>query len=251
MKNILWTFVFVALTGSALAVNPSKKTLTFSTQGIDLYADGTTALDNEQYALVYVAPDKTFGGFYTDGALVNTEDNQLLCKIPAARNGKCTEQQVQFFPSAITKKAGGKFVVVMLDTRVPSTEATRKLGKLVMGWGIAGETAGVSASTAVVTEFASQQVACANGNAQLALGVGAPVISGIAIKGDKVVVTVRNVSTKANYELNATDDVRKDKKQWARSVNAQPGASSGTMELEYPVTEAAKLFKVVIPANAN
>jgi hypothetical protein len=249
MKNILWTLVFVALTGSALAETISKKTLTFWTQGIDLYADGTQVLDNEQYALVYVTPGQSVGGFYTDGSLINTTNNQLLCKLPAALNGKCTEQQVQFYPSAITKAAGGKFVVVMLDTRVPSTEAKRTLGELVMGWGVAGEASGVSSATTVLGEVASQQAARVSGNSQLSRDVGAPVISGIEVKGDKVVVTVKKVSPNANYELNATDDVKKDKKQWARSVKSQRGAPSGTMELEYPIAEGSKLFKVVIPAN--
>jgi hypothetical protein len=249
MKNILWTLAFVALTGSALAETISKQTVTFWTQGVDLYADGTPVLDNEQYALVYVTPGQSVGGFYTDGSLINTTNNQLLCKLPAALNGKCTEQQVQFYPSAITKAAGGKYVVVMLDTRVPSTEATRTLGELVMGWGVAGEAAGVSSATTVLGEVAVQQAARVSGNALLPADVGAPVISGIAVKGDKVVVTVQRVSPNANYELNATDDIKKDKKQWARSVKSQRGAPSGTMELEYPMTDATKLFKVVIPTN--
>ncbi|MEI6645916.1 MAG: hypothetical protein WCP12_07740 [bacterium] len=247
MKNILWTLVFVALTGSAFAETISKKTLTFWTQGIDRYADGTQVLDNEQYALVYVTPGQSVGGFYTDGSLINTTNNQLVCKLPAALNGKCTEQQVQFYPSLITKAAGGKFVVVMLDTRLPSTETTRTLGELVMGWGVAGEASGVSSATTVLGEVAVQQAAQVSGNAQLPVDVGAPLISGIEVKGDKVVVTVKKVSPKANYELNATDDVKKDKSQWARSFKAQRGASSGTMELEYPVADGSKLFKVVIP----
>ena len=254
MKNILWTLVLVTLTGSALAVNPSKKTLTFSTKGIDLYADGTTVLDNEQYALVYVAPDKAFGGFYTDGALVNTEDNQLLCKLPAALNGKCTEQQVQFFPNAITKKAGGKYVVVMLDTRAPDTAATGKLGNLITGWGVAGETSGVSAAMTLVGEVASQQASRASGNAQIPVDVGTPVITDIKLKEGMVVVTVRNASPKAYYSLNATDDIKKDKSLWKKSERAkhkQGVVASDTVELEYPISDSAKLFQVVIPTNAN
>lgn len=249
MKNILWTLVFVALTGSALAETISKKTLTFWTQGIDLYADGTQVLDNEQYALVYVIPGQSVGGFYTDGSLVNTTNNQLLCKFPAALNGRCTEQQIQFYPSAITKTAGGKFVVVMLDTRVPSTETTRTLGELVMGWGVAGEASGVSSAMTVLGEVSVPPAVKDSGNALLPADVGAPLISGIAIKGDKVVVTVQRVSPKANYELNATDDIKTAKTQWARSVKSQRGVQSGTMELEYPLAEGSKLFKVVVPTN--
>jgi len=250
MKNILWTLVFVALTGSVLAVQfGDKKTLTFSTQGPDLYADGTTVLDNEQYALVYVAAGKTFGGFYTDGSLVNPTDNQLLCKKGVAKAGKCPEQRKQFRASVITKGADGTFVVVMLDTRGPDTAATGTLGELVVGWGIAGETTGISAGTIEIKDVTSRKDVSAGNAPQLPRDVVAPVITGIDVKGDKVLVTVKNVSPKAYYALNATDDIKKAKSLWTKSERAKhkQGVASGTVVLEYPLSDSAKLFQVVTP----
>jgi len=254
MKNILWTMALVALASSAMAVNlGDKKTLTFSTEGADLYADGTQVLNKEQYALVYVASGKAFGGFYTDGSLVNTAENQLLCKLAAAKDGKCPEQRVQFAWSMITKGTGGKFVVVVLDTRAPDTATTGKLGDLVTGWGVAGETTGVSAGSIEIKNIASQQGVSAGSAPQLPPDVTAPVITGVEVKADKVVVTVDNASSKAYYALNATDDVKKDKGQWVKTefANRKKGDASGKVELEYPVSGGAKFFQVVAPATAN
>jgi len=254
MKNILWTMALVALASSAMAVNlGDKKTLTFSTEGADLYADGTQVLNTEKYALVYVASGKTFGGFYTDGSLVNTADNQLLCKLAAAKDGKCPEQRVQFAWSMITKGTGGKFVVVVLDTRAPDTATTGKLGELIMGWGVAGETTGVSAGSIEIKNIASQQGVSAASAPQLPPGVTSPVITGVEVKADKVVVTVGNTSPNAYYALNATDDVKKEKGQWVKTefANRKKGDATGKVELEYPVSGGAKFFQVVAPATAN
>jgi hypothetical protein len=197
-----------------------------------------------------VAKDKSFGGFYTDGALVNTNDNQMLCKMPLAKDGKCQEQAVEFDGSIITKGANGKFVVVVLDTRAPNTATTGKLGDLIMGWGVAGETAGLSAGFIEMKSIAIQQAANASGSALLPLSVGAPKITGIEVKGDKVVVTVENTSDKAYYALNATDDVKKGKGQWVKTEfkKSKQGVALGKVELEYPVSEGAKFFQVVAPA---
>lgn len=254
MKNIVWTIVCVIMAGSALAVNlGNKKTLTFSTVGQDKYADGTQVLNNEQYALVYVAAGKTFGGFYTDGALVNTADNQLLCKLSAAVDGRCPEQRVQFSWSIITKGAGGTFVVVVLDTRSPDTATTGKLGDLIMGWGVAGQTAGVSSSSIEIKSINTEQAVSAGNSPQLPPDVNAPVITSVEVKTDKVVVTVDKVSPKAYYGLNATDDIKKAKSQWVKTefANRKKGDASGKMELEYPVSGGAKFFQVTAPATAN
>lgn len=254
MKKILWTIACVTLAGSVMAVSlGSKKTLTFSTTGIDKYADGTQVLDKEQYALVYVASGKTFGGFYTDGSLVNTTDNQLLGTFAKAKDGKCPEQRVQFDWSVITKGSGGKFVVVVLDTRAPDTATTGKLGELVVGWGVAGETAGLSSSSIEIKSISTEQAVSAANAPQLPPDVTAPVITGVEVKSDKVVVTVENASTKAYYALNATDDIKKEKGQWVKTEfsNRKKGDGTGKVELEYPVSGGAKFFQVVAPATAN
>jgi hypothetical protein len=254
MKNIFWTILCVALASSALAVNlGTKKTLSFSTTGIDTYADGKQVMDKEQYALVYVAAGATFSGFYTDGSLVNTTNSQVLCKMAAAKDGKCPEQRVQFDWSIITKGDGGSFVVVVLDTRAPDSATTGKLGDLIMGWGEVGATVGVSDSRISISTISAEQGVSPNKAPQLPPGVGTPVITGIEVKTDKVVVSVENASPSAYYGLNATDDIKKDKGLWAKTEFAKrkKGAASGKMELEYPVSEGATFFQVTAPSTAN
>jgi hypothetical protein len=254
MKNILWTIACVAMAGSVLAVAPEgRKTMTFSTAGIDKYADGTQVLDKEQYALVYVAAGKTFGGFYSDGSLVNTVDNQLLGKFAKAKDGRCPEQRVQFDWSTITKGDNGTFIVVVLDTRAPDTATTGKLGDLVVGWGVAGETAGLSASSITMKSISSEEAVNAAKAPQLPPDLPTPVITGVEVKADKVIVTAENVSPNAYYALNATDDVKKNKGLWVKTefANRKKGDKTGKVQLEYPLSSGAKFFQVVAPATAN
>jgi hypothetical protein len=255
MKNILWTFLCVSLAGSLFGVDlKGKRTLTFSTTGIDRYADGTQVLDNEKYALVYMTSAATnFGGFYTDGTLVNTNQNQLLCKLPVAKSGRCPEQVVQFDASIIKKGSGGKYVVVLLDTRAPDTATTGTLGDLVMGWSEPVQSS-VAESSSGGPNTVSSEGAVSSGNAPLLPpGVTAPVITGVNVTSDKVIVSVENASPNAYYALSATDDIKKNKGQWIKTefANRKKGDATGKIELEYPVSSTGKFFQVVVPATAN
>jgi hypothetical protein len=194
-----------------------------------------------------------FGGFYTDGSLVNTNENQLLCKLPVAKDGKCPEQRIQFDGSLIKKNAGGKYVVVLLDTRTPDTATTKMLGDLVIGWSQPVQSL-VAAGSAGGPSAVSTEGAVLAGNApQIAPDITAPVITGVNVTGDKVIVTVENASPKAYYALSTTDDVKKNKGQWVKSefVNRKKGDTAGKVELEYPVSDGAKFFQVVVPPTAN
>jgi hypothetical protein len=255
MKKILWTFLCVTLAGSLFGVDlKGKRTLTFSTTGIDRYADGTQVLDNEKYALVYMTSAATnFGGFYTDGTLVNTNQNQLLCKLAVAKSGRCPEQVVQFDASIIKKGAGGRYVVALLDTRAPDTATTGQLGDLVMGWSEPVQSSVAESSSGGPNTVSSEAAVNSENPSLLPPGVTAPVITGITVTGDKVVVSAENASPKAYYALSSTDDVKKNKGQWMKTefANRKKGDATGKIALEYPVSEGGKFFQVVIPSTTN
>jgi hypothetical protein len=255
MKKILWTFLCVTLAGSLFGVDlKGKRTLTFSTTGIDRYADGTQVLDNEKYALVYMTSAATnFGGFYTDGTLVNTNQNQLLCTLPVAKSGRCPEQVVQFDASIIKKAAGGRYVVALLDTRAPDTATTGMLGDLVMGWSEPVQSS-VAESSSGGPNTVSSEGAVTSGNVpQLPADIPTPVITGVTVGTDKVTVTVENASPKAYYAVSATDDIKKSKGQWVKTqfADRKKGDAAGKVQLEYPVSEGGKFFQVVVPSTAN
>jgi len=255
MKNILWTILCVTLAGSLLGVDlKGKRTLTFSTTGIDRYADGVQVLNSEKYALVYMTSSATnFGGFYTDGTLVNTNENQLLCKLAVAENGRCPEQCVQFDGSIIKKNAGGKYVVVLLDTRAPDTATTGKLGDIVMGWSEPVQSSIAESSTGGPDSISTGDIVSAAHAPKLTDDIKSPVITGMRVTGDKVIVTVGNASPGVYYALSSADDVKKNKGQWEKTVfeNRKKGDEAGKVELEYPVSEGGKFFQVVIPPTTN
>jgi hypothetical protein len=255
MKKILWTVLCVTLAGSLFGVDlKGKRTLTFSTPGVDRYADGTQVLDNEKYALIYMTSAATnFGGFYMDGTLVNTNQNQLLCKLPVAKDGRCPEQQVQFDGSLIKKGPGGKYVVVLLDTRAPDTATTGTLGDLVMGWSEPVQSSVAESTTGGPNSITTTDAVNSGNVPLLPPDVTAPVITGINVATDKVTVSVENASPKAYYALSSTDDIKKNKGQWVKTefANRKKGDASGKVELEYPVSEGGKFFQVVVPATAN
>jgi len=257
MKKILWTFLCVTLAGSLFGVDlKGKRTLTFSTTGIDRYADGTQVLDNEKYALVYMTSAATnFGGFYTDGTLVNTNANQLLCTLPVAKSGRCPEQVVQFDASIIKKGSGGRYVVALLDTRAPDTATTGTLGDLVMGWSEPVQSS-VAESSSGGPNTVNAEGAVNSGNPPMLspdVLAAPPIITGINVTGDKVIISVENASPKAYYALSATDDVKKDKGQWVKADfgKHKKGDTARKVELEYPVSSTGKFFQVVVPTTAN
>ena len=258
MKNILWTFLCVTLAGSLLGVDmKGKRTLTFSTKGPDQYADGTTQVyDNEKYALVYMtSTTNEFGGFYTDGTLVNTNQNQLLCIMAVAKNGHCPEQIVEFDASIIKKGAGGRYVVVLLDTRAPDTATTQKLGDIVMGWSEPVQSMVAESNQGGPHEISSGTTVSSAKPPMLPSDVIAapPVITGVNVIGDKVIVSVENASPNAYYALSATDDVKKDKGQWVKAEfgKHKKGDTARKVDLEYPVSSTGKFFQVVVPVPAN
>jgi len=172
--------------------------LTFSTRGPDKYADGTMVLDGECYALVW-SKDGVFDGIRADCTPVDANDKVLLVA-DVAKDGKCPLVLFQLKADTATALAGGKYDVMMLDTRVEKADGTvgvagKKglLAALVNGYGAVGEAKSASSGFNQLVEnaFAGNQVA-ANGAATPA-NVQQPKIKAIAIEGDYVKLTVQNL----------------------------------------------------------
>jgi hypothetical protein len=255
MKKIVWTFLCVTLASSLFGVDlKGKRTLTFSTKGEDLYADNTPVLDGEKYALVYMTSVATnFGGFYTDGTLVNTNQNQLLCVLPVAKSGRCPEQIVQFDASIIKKGTGGRYVVVLLDTRAPDTATTTQLGDIVIGWSEPIQSKVAESNQGGPNTVSSEEIVRSGNAPQLPADIPTPVITGVTVANDKVTVTVENASPKAYYAVSGTDDIKKNKGLWSKALfaNRKKGDTTGKVQLEYPVSNGEKFFQVVVPSTTN
>ena len=179
--------------------------VTFGTVGPDKYADGTTVVDGEYYALVWTPAGSTFAGFNADGSAV--APSQVALKAALAKDGKCptvcfqlTEEEMKAFP-------GGTWAVYMLDTRVfpkttvaatddAATADAAEDATVTHGY---GEVATLNGKFAVAS---SSDAATAN---VLPADKSDAKITGIRVADGKVFITISGTSSAAKYALNAGD----------------------------------------------
>ena len=183
--------------------------LTFSTPGPDTYADGTTVLDGESYALVWTKTGATFGGIAADGKLLSANDKIVLVA-GVAEGGRCPTTVFEIEAADFAAYEGGSFALYLLDTRVKDAEGnvsiagvdafTLNAPKSVNAIGAA--TAATSAASSS-TSTSSLNLASASAVALAAVGVHSkidvPTITALKIEGETVSITVKDTSPTADY----------------------------------------------------
>lgn len=190
MKKILSIiFSFSLLSLHANSVEDSA--IVFSTPGPDKYADGSTVLDGELYALVWT-PDGVFDGFSADGKAVDEKD-KIVIVAPLAKNGRC--QKVMFQIPKANAATYGRFEVFLMDTRVVSAlgvatprGAANGEAKLVNGYGRVP--ANITLSN---VSSKAEGATVANLNAAAPKDTRQPRVRAMRIEGDDVVLTVENL----------------------------------------------------------
>lgn len=90
--------------------------LRFSTPGPDCYADGTTVVDGECYALVWSPKGSVFAGFNADGTTISPDDRVILAA-PLAKDGRCRDSIFQIPAEEYAELEGGEWAVCLVDTR--------------------------------------------------------------------------------------------------------------------------------------
>ena len=114
MKRLLTVFGVAGLAMASLAaVNDTL--ISFSTPGVDTYADGTAVRDGECYALVWSA-DGVFEGLDVNGRPLDAADAVVLVA-PVAKDGRCPDLVYQVDAARAAAFAGGQYGVYLLDTR--------------------------------------------------------------------------------------------------------------------------------------
>ena len=175
--------------------------ITFSTNGSepDRYADGEVVMDGECYALVW-SKDGVFEGFQADGAPIDPND-QVVLVAAVALNGHCPEVVFQVAAEKAAALAGGRYGVLLLDTRVNrgGKVAPRGTmdGKLAMVNGFGAVTEGLkvaSSEHATINEILKPEGQVAGENAAVAANVKQPRIKHIWIEGGNVFLRVENLS---------------------------------------------------------
>ena len=85
MKKTM-VFGFAAALASAAFAAQNDALVSFSSKGPDAYADGTTVLDGECYALVWMSGGASGLTVAADGSATGGE---IVLAAPVARNGRC------------------------------------------------------------------------------------------------------------------------------------------------------------------
>ena len=189
------------ITAFAIADGADDAVVTFSTRGPDRYADGTTVMDGECYALVWSA-DGVFEGLSANGEPVDSNDKVILIA-PYAKDGRCPEILFQIPASEAASLAAGAYEVLLLDTRITRADGTTAPygtvnGKLKMVNGFGGVADGLSIAK-TSGGLNAGRVAETSGGSRVAVGAPAPAgvaqprVKHIRVDGDKVFLTVENL----------------------------------------------------------
>lgn len=245
---------------AALAADLAQLTLSMSTSGPDLYADGSPVLAGETYLLVYVKAGAAFQGVRTDGSLVDPVNNAVVTRSAAVAGAKCGFKAIQY--AADQYPAGGSWVIVLLDTR----DASGAVGGLVAAQGAGVATAAASGSSTALNAV-SASAASGGASALTASAVSpapadtpAPVISAVAPQGETVQVRIKNVTDKALYEIQSTTDLASGAWQSAAGGKQRVQATAQTVvagengaelpvAVQVPANDRVRFFRVIVPGS--
>jgi hypothetical protein len=251
MKQTLSILLGVALAATAFGDSLKQLTMTVSTDGPDLYADGSQVLPGETYLLVYVDEGKTFDGVLADKRLVNTTNNYIALECPAdAAGGRCGFQAVMYDAAQYGPK--GEWALVLLDTR-----NANGVGGLVVNQSVVTKGVNLNAVENTMGPEAmdvSGSVLTASVVSKVAKDTPTPVIASLDPKGEQATIRIKEISAGAPYDVETTADLASN--SWTvpaggKSVQVLTHGVAGGSELEATVeTDGnAKFFRVVIPGD--
>jgi len=212
--------LLIAASALALGAQAVPSFVQFSSVGPDTYADGTTVLDGEVYALV--ASKTEFMGLKADGSLVDPVNDTLVGMAPLAKDGRCTP--VVF---TLPEGVGGNLAVYLLDTRVQANAGGQPK---VAGLKADGTPAAINSYVAVQTAQAGSaaHVAAVSGKDAAPTAVPGdvpqPVVTGIRVVGAKVFITVANTVPYLQYTVTGGATLSNmDQNNLATGINGAEG----------------------------
>ena len=234
MKKL--SLLAAALAG-ALGAGAVPSFVQFSSAGPDTYADGTTVLDGEIYALV--ASKTGFQGLEADGSLVDSVNDTLIGLAPLAKGGRCP-------PVVFTLPDGveGNLAVYLLDTRVRAMADSQPM---VAGRQADGSPAAVNSYVAVKAAAADSaaHVAAVSGAGAVASAVPAeapqPVVKGIRVVGAQVILTVGGTVPYIQYTVTGGASLSNMEKH---NLAAGLNGAEGDITLEVEDAADNRFFRV-------
>ncbi len=255
MKKMIALCVFAVSLSAVAAVEDIV--LTFSTKGPDTYADGSTVLDGECYALVW-RPTGATGTFTfaADGAAADGAVGEVILTAPAAKDGACKSITIQIAASFAAARENGTWSLYLLDTRTIAADGTVSLAGTANGRAkavnaadeVAGATVQVMSPSAARGATGPQSVAATGlASATTASAIPAdapqPMVKGIRVEGGQVYVTVADTAPYLQYNLSAgTDPANLDEAKAAK--NPVNGQADEDIVLVAPAKEGRAFFRV-------
>ena len=249
-RKVVVSMLAVAFVGATFAAQ-NDLLVSFSTKGPDTYADGSTVIDGECYALVWTPNNVASATIAADGTA--SDGAQIVLVAPIAKNGKCPNVVYRVNAKRVeTEFANGSWSVYLLDTRkysydeegnqVVTLAGLKSDGavKLVNATSKVGD-ATLSASAGDNVSLASAVATAADTGSSLPADVPQPTISGIEVKGGNVYVTVANAAPYLTYDLSTGDtpDAVTESVQKPRT-----GGDDGKVILVAPAKEGGAFFRV-------
>ena len=121
MKAMKMLIAGLVLAAAGMAFAAMDTVLTFSTVGPDRYADGTTVVDGESYALVWTADVAGFT-LSDDGTATG---GKVVLVAPVAEGGRCPLVKLNIKASVAPQYEGGVWGVYLFDTRSGSVNGVK------------------------------------------------------------------------------------------------------------------------------
>lgn len=243
MKKIAFMFA-LALVGVVYGA-ANDTVVSFSTPGIDRYADGSRVRTGESYALIWTKNGATFGGL-TGDCLPVSENDKIVMVAPLAKRGRCPVTVVEIDAKDAEQYKGGMFALYLLDTRVKGADGKVTLAaykdglpQIVNSFGVsdAGEKSfakvdGVDGSMSGVTPIALADVG-------VYTDIEVPLITAVELVDAKIRIEVKGMDPKASYFVVPG----KTPGNFAEALDAKPDATGFT--IDKPEDGEPTFYKVI------
>ena len=246
-KNLIALFCCMAAVSAFAGANDSV--LTFSSEGPDKYADGTTVLDGECYALVWRPTGSTGFAFAADGAAADASQGEIVLTLPVAKGGRCPSIAFQIDAAFAKARTNGTWGLYLLDTRTVAANGAVSLAGTENGRARAVNAAVEVTGAAVAVKAAAPQSVAATG-AAVASTVTAvptdapqPTVKGLRVEGDYVYVTVGNTAPYLQYNLSAGTNPA-DLNEAKAAKNPVNGKAGEDIILVAPAKAGGAFFRV-------
>lgn len=238
MKNT--AIAVLSVLAAALAHAAQDDTLlTFSTPGVDLYADGSRVLNGECYALVWTKDGASFGGLTADAKTI-AETDRLVLVAPLAKAGRCPTTVLELDAAAAREYEGGTFSLYLLDTRVRNDDGRVALApfrdgapQLVNSLGAATDEGAAPAAGGKIKASAPVRL----GSVGVYTEIEQPRITSIRVESATVTIEVDRMSPTAEYFVVPGSAPG----SFAPALDAKAEGGAFT----FPKPEGASFFKVI------